>query len=235
MIDGIRVCVVSHARPQNVAKMQAKTAYPIHWYVNHGEREAYESAGATHITEGNGLIPSRNQGMEDAFAEGKICLQMDDDYLSAYVANGPHGAIKCTRITLDELIERLVSKFLTSKALCSGCAPTDNKLGIDRDISESAFIIASFFAAKPNPLRFDESLRMKEDYDYTLQHLSKYGRVLRMNRLMPVFAHYDNSGGWKSYRSTATEQAAIARLREKWPAFIKPHPRRANEIILKFP
>jgi len=78
------------------------------------------------------------------------------------------------------------------------------------------YIGAPFTAHCKTDLFFDEELPLKEDYDLTLQHLQKYGRVLRFNAY-----HYDvkqaqQTGGCASYRNAEREREQFDLLRKKW-------------------
>merc|ERR1711924_299925 len=67
--------------------------------------------------------------------------------------------------------------------------------------SRHHFILGDFFVVdKKSPVRFDESLTLKEDYDFTAAHLRKYGSVLRCNRLTFCAKHYKNAGGAATMR-----------------------------------
>jgi hypothetical protein len=65
-------------------------------------------------------------------------------------------------------------------------------------------------------IRYDENLPLKEDYDYSLQCLNKYRKILRIN-----FVHYNcdqhtNLGGCAEYRTVQAEQDQFVALRKKW-------------------
>ena len=85
---------------------------------------------------------------------------------------------------------------------------------------------------KPNPLRFDTTMTLKEDYDYTLQHLAKYGNVFRYQKYLFEFEHYTNKGGAVQYRSTKEEHKNIRILIGKWGEKIRLNPKRKNEILI---
>lgn len=87
----------------------------------------------------------------------------------------------------------------------------------------------------PCDLFFDEKLRLKEDYDYTAQHIKKFGGVVRANGILATFAHRKNKGGVVAIRTAEIEQESILRLMQKHPGFFKENPRRANEILMKVP
>ena len=69
---------------------------------------------------------------------------------------------------------------------------------------------------KGNPLRYDERLPLKEDYDMTLQNCNKYRGCLRVNKY-----HYDckqskQAGGCASYRNYDREIQQLKALQAKW-------------------
>jgi hypothetical protein len=112
-------------------------------------------------------------------------------------------------------------------------APTSNRFFYTKPISTQVFCIASLCVVLPDDLRFDETIPLKEDYDFTLQHISRHGGVVRSNDLLAVYKHYRNKGGAVGYRNDKTERAAIAILQRKWGNAIRMNPRRENEILLK--
>lgn len=67
-----------------------------------------------------------------------------------------------------------------------------------------------------NELRYDESLSLKEDYDYSLQVLQKHHKILRMNKYSYVTDHLVGSGGCISYRTLKKEEEQNIMLRKKW-------------------
>lgn len=69
---------------------------------------------------------------------------------------------------------------------------------------------------KGNPLRYDERLPLKEDYDMTLQNCNKYRGCLRVNKY-----HYDckqskQKGGCATYRNYDREVQQLKALQKKW-------------------
>jgi hypothetical protein len=67
-----------------------------------------------------------------------------------------------------------------------------------------------------NPIRFDERLKVKEDYDYSMQHIYKYGGALRFNKFGINVIHLTNKGGCVDYRTKDTELDAYEILRKKY-------------------
>jgi hypothetical protein len=98
------------------------------------------------------------------------------------------------------------------------------------------FILGDFFAVEPDStVRFDEEMTLKEDYGFTAAHITKYGSVMRCNRMTLNVKHYDNGGGAVTNRDSKgqEEQRNIAILERKFPGFFRKHPRMKNEVVLK--
>eukprot|EP00940_MAST-03C_sp_MAST-3C-sp2_P001969 g1969.t1 len=98
--------------------------------------------------------------------------------------------------------------------------------------SRDLFIVGDFLVIDPFSMpRFDEEMTLKEDYDFTAQHLSTYGVVMRSNRVFVKARHYKNAGGAVAVRNDETEQRNISILKRKWPGVFRDHKRRgANEV-----
>lgn len=71
------------------------------------------------------------------------------------------------------------------------------------------------------PLRFDESFPVKEDYEITLRAIQEDGGIIAARYLHWQNSHWADDGGCKDYRTGEMEAAAIRRLIELYPAFIR--------------
>ena len=67
-----------------------------------------------------------------------------------------------------------------------------------------------------NECRYDESLPLKEDYDMTLQQLSRYRVNLRLNKFFYDCLQSQQAGGCATYRNLDNEAEQFRRLQEKW-------------------
>ena len=68
-----------------------------------------------------------------------------------------------------------------------------------------------------NNLRYDERLPLKEDYDYSLQVLWKYRKLLRFNKYSYEAGHINNEdGGCVSIRTWERELEQNILLQKKW-------------------
>lgn len=231
---GCFLCVVSHKRSANVPEM-TKHIGNATWVVPEGEGEDYRRAGAPNVVEAKGkLIVQRNTALELAFAEGLTCVMMDDDLTKFQKLVMVDGKKKAKPIDFYEGLTILLRELDNTPYKFAGTPPTANPFFAGEGVKNKAFIIGCFMAIKPCDLRFDEALTLKEDYDYTLQHINAFGGICRVEYLIPVFLHYGNEGGCKTYRNDEREAQAVAYLKSKWPAFIRDNPKRKNEIILTF-
>lgn len=230
-----RICIISHLRPQNVTKMQA-LLFPstCHWYVGKGEKDSYTLAGAHTVSDSGGLCESRNAALFDADFYGKFCVQLSDD-LKKMMWQPANGGL-LVEWDFGSILRRFSVGFHDDRGLhLQGIAPTSNPYFVHKKFTTDGFIIGDCIAVRQHSgIRFDETLKLKEDYDFTIQHLEKYGRVLRHNDILCEFAHYTNAGGAVAVRTMEVEQASIKRLKEKWPLFIKDNPKRPNEILLRW-
>lgn len=238
-MTAFEVYVISAGRPHSVAAMAPFLAdLPHTWITPGADRYAYAAAGAPRVlvdappADPNPLVSARNLALEMARIGDAWCVQISDDLrrLTRLAPSGPEPS------SLAAAIPEMIDAALRHGARLAGCTPTANVGWASRRVATSRFIVGDLFAVSPSsPLRFDPALRLKEDYDFTLAHLRQYGVVARCDWLIPDFAHRTNPGGAVAYRSPALEQEAIAHLQAKHPGCLVPNPRRANEVLLRWP
>lgn len=202
-----------------------------HWYVPADERSDYQRAGATDVIAADTLVEARNRALDDAFASGATCVQTSDDLTGIKRL----GVTEHHPITLADTIDELRAALADTGARLAGCAPTANPFYGAHRINATGFIVGDLIAVAPTHLRFDPALRLKEDYDYTCQHLATYGIVARCDWLLATYRHRTNPGGAVTYRNRQTEREAIRHLARKWPGVFRPNPKRANEILMRWP
>lgn len=231
----MHIAIISHARPQNVPKIQAITGLNVWWYVGYGEKHDYELHGAKNVVESGGLMASRNLALEHAFLDGQqTCVQISDDLSKLkFLINKEGKNIVTSELSFQNALGYMEHELNKTPYKLAGVAPTPNAFFYHKEFSANLFIVGDFIMIKPTELRFDENLSLKEDYDYTVQHLKTYGGVLRCNRILATFAHRTNKGGAVEYRTAEKEQQNIAYLMAKHPDEFRLNPLRPNEILLK--
>jgi hypothetical protein len=197
--------------------------------VKNGQKELYQQNGCKEVYNTGNLMDSRNFALEHAFSNNNICIQLSDD-IKKVTTN--KNFFKKKVVKLDEAIEDIVSKFVKIKGVdLMGVPPTDNYFFANKLVLENKFCIGDMLFIKPNELRFDTQLSLKEDYDYTLQHIQK-GKVLRYQKYLFTFKHYSNKGGAVDIRNDKEEQKNIMILKSKWGDKIRLNPKRKNEILI---
>ena len=103
-------------------------------------------------------------------------------------------------------------------------------------LSFTSVIGGNFMGIVEDGQRFDERLKLKEDYDFSLQSLYHKRRVLRFNKYAWAVEHHDTPGGCKAYRGFDTETQAIKLLQAKWGSrIVSLHPKKAFEIRVRVP
>jgi len=83
-------------------------------------------------------------------------------------------------------------------------------------------VLGPFTCVTKSALRYDARLRLNEDYDYFLQHMQRYRRVLRFNSHFYVCDHLRKPGGVTSYRTLDEERRQAETMVRKWgPEIVK--------------
>lgn len=82
-------------------------------------------------------------------------------------------------------------------------------------------------------LRFDESFRVKEDYELNLRCIREDGGVVAARYLYWANSHWTDDGGCKDYRTQSMEQDAIDRLSEKYAGMVRKIKRGGSEYSIE--
>lgn len=229
-LGGIYLSVISAHRASNVPSMQSLVGNAT-WYVPSSQISEYEAAGAARVRAADALCEARNAALDDAHSEGLACVQLSDDLKKLQVVSSESEA---RNVEFSEVVSILHETVRKVGAKLGGVAPTANAFYFNprRPFTTSAFIVGDLILIEPSPERFDLEFRLKEDYDFTAQHLSSYGCVARCNNILATFLHRTNAGGAVQARTSDLEQESIKRLRRKWPGVFRDNPKRPNEILM---
>lgn len=231
------IAVISSGRPARVDDMNLhlKELAPLAvWHVGADEEADYRYAGAANVVPSGGLSESRNAALEAAFKDYRICVQFSDDLTG--VQWTPDRERKY-RIPLPRAVALVQNLGLTDGARLAGAAAVDNLFYLPKDdISRTAFVIGDFTVVSPSRPRYDTNLRLKEDLDFSLQHLKMYGKVGRVNTVLANWQHRTNHGGAVQYRTMAEEQKAVDYIMAKHPGAVRINPARdIPELSLVWP
>ena len=223
------VYVISADRYQNLPFNEKQKANYV-FCVKKGQLKLYQQVGCKNVYETGSLMQSRNFALEHAFAENKMCVQLSDD-LKHIKRNKNFG--NPDKLETDFVVQDIVTLFAKTQGVkLLGVPPTDNHFFAKKQVLENGFCVGDALFVKPSKPRFDEKLTLKEDYDFTLQHIDAYGICLRYQRYLWTFKHYTNQGGAVGYRTESEELRNINYLRAKWGIKIKLNPKRKNEILI---
>lgn len=77
---------------------------------------------------------------------------------------------------------------------------------------------------------FDESFKVKEDYEISLRHILLKGGLLGIRYLYWENEHWETEGGCKDYRTVSIEKEAIKKLVKLYPGMVS-SVKRANSIF----
>lgn len=90
-------------------------------------------------------------------------------------------------------------------------------------ISTQSPVLGTFccILKKGNKIKYDERLGLNEDYDYSLQVLFEYHKILRWNKFYYVVDHLDKDGGCGAYRLMDEEIAQAEIMQEKWGKYVR--------------
>lgn len=233
------VYVISSGRPANVPRMEGLLhPDPITWVVPHAERHDYAAAGAATLlpvpppAPGHYQLPVQRQAaLDHAAAHGQVCIQSDDDlrrFKSVHLT-GPKSAT-ASLAAWTEVRDGLLAA-LDGAARLSGLPPTDNALFAAHSAPYRGLVNAQITATDPAAApRWDPALPLKEDYDFTCQHLATYGRVMRLTGYIAKYESYANRGGVVALRTPELEAFSAATLLERWPQYLMKHRTRPGEI-----
>lgn len=224
--------IISAGRASNVPAMAEHTrGLQPTWIVPQADAPAYRAAGAFRVQGQTrpGLSAARNAALSTAFRRNAWCVQLDDDLRSVQRAVDK----KAAGLTLPEALRMIAESMAETGALHGSVAPTSNPYFSQRELTLRGFCIGSLTITAPCDLRYDTTLPLKEDWDYTCQHLEAYGQVARRDDVLATFRHYDNPGGVQRYRTDDLEQQVTDQLLARWPQYLAPHSRRPHELALK--
>jgi hypothetical protein len=231
---GVLIAIISHKRQLSVhqTKHLLQGAWPVIWVVGRGEGKAYRAQGAANVVEGGGLCQSRNLAIE--IAKNKQCryvVEISDDLKS--IRHLREGAL-----TVEQASAALIKAMHATGLKFAGAYPVVNHGWAEKckPFSFHNFVVGDFIVVDTtSPIRFDERLGVKEDYDFTMAHIKLHGGSVRANHLLVKAAHRKNEGGACSSNREVKERHAISLLKHKWGAAIRDNPRRPLEVVIHIP
>lgn len=164
---------------------------------------------------GKGMGHIRNWILENS-PEADI-LMIDDDVSSiGYYDN--RERVKLNEIQIYEFVENAFRMCREAGTVLWGINLLFDKQAYREysPFSLTSVVLGPFMGIIRNDLRFDESLGLKEDFDYSIQVLNRYRKILRFNKYHYMVGHLVGKGGCISYRTNAREKEQRERFVRKW-------------------
>ncbi|PVH78247.1 hypothetical protein DL98DRAFT_516915 [Cadophora sp. DSE1049] len=183
---------------------------------------------------GQDLCRSRNLALQHAFDRNLVCVQLSDDLNNmSWWARDCSNPLERQPLSIATAVQIILKQMKLANFYLGGGMPTNNtfwaqtssKLGdlTNKPYTTHHFILGDFMVIRPTHLRFNERLSLKEDYEYTVQHIKEYGGVVRCFQILAQWRHYTNEGGVVGYRTDDEEERNIRLLRELHPGWFAGH------------
>ena len=167
----------------------------------------------------------------DHYPKGEKILMLDDDVQALHLKSG-QKLYEVNGNKFIQFVETAFKKLEENNMKLFGVYPVPNAYFMNDKIKLDGFCIGTFLGVISSELRFDENLPMKEDYDFTLQHIKAHNGIMRYNQMTIEAKHYKNTGGIFLQRNKQREIAAVEYLMQKWQGWVKRNPKKKGEILI---
>jgi hypothetical protein len=235
----MHVAIPSKGRATKVKSQKLITSASV--YVPEIEMEAYTKTGVKNLVpvpgSVKGITQTRNWILDNVNDPHVVFI--DDDvktagYVKLYKFKGEH-------ISLDEFQflqewQRLFDIMEDLQYRIWGIS-TD---GAPRSVYPyKPFLFHTYITAScmgilnDGRTRFDETFKVKEDYELNLRCIREDGGILGARYLYWVNDHWKQDGGCKDYRTQDMEKDAIRRLMRMYPGFIRRVKRGGSEYSIE--
>lgn len=103
-----------------------------------------------------------------------------------------------------------------------------------KPFSLTSVVLGPFQGHLDHNLYYDERMGTKDDYDFSLQVLQRYKKILRYNKYFYFCGHGDNAGGIVSGRTMEKEKRYCEAIQKKWGKGIIKYrfpPRKVGDLL----
>lgn len=220
-LPAIGIYAPSYRRP---GQTTTQAMFPRCTYVvAESEAPAYEAAGARiwavpDAAQGN-LCRIRNYILDHAPEDLIVLLDDDFQHIGRICKSRPYFRDFPDPDSFYAFLENGFRIALDANVYLWGINPVADRLAyrVYTPFSTVSYIGGPFQAVRrETPLRYDENLPLKEDYDFTLQHLNHHRRVWRFNAYSYRVRQHEQAGGCAAYRTLQREHEQFQALRRKW-------------------
>lgn len=159
-------------------------------------------------------MPKLRNDILDYYKDWDKILMIDDDISIISKLVRKWKSLHITDKELKDLIEQWFWLCEASWYKLWWIYPNDSRLCMSNTIWYNKFIIWAFMGIIKTHLRFDEKIRFKSDYDFTLQNIAVYWWTIRFNNIS-TNNDYLRTKGWLQTASRS-QTMSILRLKAKW-------------------
>lgn len=187
--------------------------------VREEEEHLYRKLGYRLLTIPKGTVKdistTRNWILDNA--ECKHIVMVDDD-ISSMLFLYKRNREKLDAIQIDRFIVNMFNVSISMQIGIWGVNLIPDPIGysINKPFSFHTPILGPFCGHIIDDIRYDPELSLKEDYDFYLQKINKYGIAIRANYISYQCDHLQKEGGCQTYRSIEEERRQQELLRKKW-------------------
>lgn len=164
---------------------------------------------------GKGMATVRNWILDNS--PDDHILMVDDDVSSIGYFEGKEK-IRLNEYQVYNFVENAFRMCSEAGTVLWGVNLLDDKKAYREysPFSLCSVVLGPFMGIIRNELRFDINLGLKEDFDYSIQVLNEYRKILRFNKYHYTVGHLIGKGGCISYRTKAKEKDQRNQLIKKW-------------------
>ena len=217
-----------------------KTIPSTVFYVPAREVEQYKRSGVQSVIgvpdEIKGITKTRNWIL-DSCGDPRVVMIDDDVRVCGFVRLDPTKN-KHLKLTAEQWISEMETLFDVAQGLgyrIWGVATVGASWGVRpwTPFLFQSYVTASFMGiVNDGRTRFDESFKVKEDYELCLRCITQDGGVLAARYLYWENDHWHTAGGCATYRTPEIELDAIKRLQEMYPALVRQVTRGGSEFSI---
>lgn len=172
-----------------------------------------------------GITPTRNFILDNADDEWVVMID-DDVQMQGWTKLLPRNG-KQIKMTEQDWVKTCVDLFDMLEAMQWKIWGVKTEGALRSVYPYEPFLSRSYITASfmgiinDGTLRFDESFKVKEDYEIGLRHIKMFGGVLCARHVFWANSHWNDEGGCRDYRTGEVELDCIKRLIKMYPGLIR--------------
>lgn len=186
-----------------------------------------------------GITPTRNWILKSTDEKRVVFIDDDMKVQGRFVLKPDGYGLKHQKMTEEEWIrefERLFDVVESMGWKIFGVNTEGNKISykVSKPLILKGYVLASCMGiVNDGTMYFDETYKVKEDYEISLRHIEEFGGILRARWLCWENSHWNDGGGCKDYRSDSMEREMINKLIKRYPRYIRAVSNKSSQYTIK--